>query len=61
MVFKLFCFGLIVLYLSIALNTWSYCISGTIFMVGVVITSISLIGYLLDLVDLIKDALYENR
>lgn len=60
-VFKLFCFGLIVLYLSIALNTWSYCISGTIFMVGVVITSISLIGYLLDLVDFIKEALYEKR
>ena len=57
MVFKLFCFGLIVL----ALNTWSYCISGTIFMVGVVITSISLIWYLLDLVDFIKEALYEKR
>ena len=61
MVFKLFCFGLIVLYLSIALNTWSYCISGTIFIVGVVITLISLIGYLLDLVDFIKEALYEKR
>ena len=61
MVFKLFCFGLIVLYLSIALNTWSYYISGTIFMVGVVITLISLIGYLLDLVDFIKEALYEKR
>lgn len=60
-VFKLFCFGLVVLYLSIALSNWSYYISGTIFMAGVVITLISLIGYLLDLVDFIKDALYENR
>lgn len=59
--FKLFCFGLVVLYLSITLSTWSYYISGTIFMVGVVITLISLIGYLLDLVDFIKDALYEKR
>jgi len=30
-------------------------------MVGVVITLISLIGYLLDLVDFIKEALYEKR
>lgn len=59
--FKLFCFGLVVLYLSIALSDWSYYISGTIFMAGVVITLISIIGYLLDLVDFIKDALYENR
>lgn len=59
--FKLFCFGLIVLYISIVLSTWSYYISGTIFMVGVVITLISLIGYLLDLVDFIKEALYEKR
>lgn len=59
--FKLFCFGLVVLYLSITLSTWSYYISGTIFMVGVVITLISLIGYLLDLVDFIKEALYEKR
>lgn len=59
--FKLFCFGLIVLYLSIVLSNWSYYISGTVFMVGVVITLISLIGYLLDLVDFIKEALYEKR
>ncbi len=59
--FKLFCFGLIVLYISIVLSTWSYYISGTIFMVGVVVTLISLIGYLLDLVDFIKEALYEKR
>ena len=59
--FKLFCFGLVVLYLSIALSTWSYYISGTIFMVGVVVTLISIIGYLLDLVDFIKEALYEKR
>ena len=59
--FKLFCFGLIILYLSITLSNWSYYISGTIFMVGVVITLISLIGYLLDLVDFIKEALYEKR
>jgi hypothetical protein len=30
-------------------------------MVGVVVTLISIIGYLLDLVDFIKEALYEKR
>ncbi len=60
-VFKLFCFGLVVLYLSIVLSNWSYYISGTIFMIGISITLVSIIGYLLDLVDFIKEALYEKR